>query len=98
VARKAVPVRRAAFANCSGTLPNNQINRIRFFTANVVPRPNDPTQAQRQQTYLRALNTIPHLTIHYGQFLTRATSHQGQTSSSSSTLAPDRSYCFLADL
>ena len=50
-------------------LPSNQINRIRYFTAVVTSRPNDPTQAQRQQAYLRALRTIPNLNIHYGHFL-----------------------------
>ena len=50
-------------------LPRNQINRIRYFTAVVTSRPSDPTQAQRQQAYLRALRTIPNLTVHYGHFL-----------------------------
>ena len=50
-------------------LPSSQINRIRYFTARVTSRPSDPTQAQRQQTYLRALRTVPDLTIHYGHFL-----------------------------
>ena len=50
-------------------LPRHEINQIRYFTALVTSRPNDPNQAQRQQTYLRALQTIPNLTIHYGHFL-----------------------------
>ena len=50
-------------------LPQHQIDRIRYFTARVSSRPDDPTQAQRQQAYLRALQTIPNLTIHYGHFL-----------------------------
>jgi hypothetical protein len=53
-------------------LPKHQVNRIRYFTALVTARPDDPTQPQRQQTYLRALGTIPNLTIHFGHFL----SHQ----------------------
>ncbi len=49
----------------------DEINRIRYFTALVESRPNDPQQPQRQQTYLRALETIPNLSIHYGHFLSR---------------------------
>lgn len=52
-------------------LPQHRINRIRYFTAAVTNRPNDPNQAQRQQTYLRALKTVPDLTIHYGHFLSK---------------------------
>ena len=47
------------------------IGRIRYFTAVVVNRPGDPTQAQRQQAYLRALQTVPDLTIHYGHLLAK---------------------------
>ena len=36
----------------------------------VSPRPHDPDQPTRQQTYLRALRTIPDLTIILGSFLT----------------------------
>jgi uncharacterized LabA/DUF88 family protein len=51
-------------------LPKNQIHRIRYFTAPITPRPSDPRQGQRQQTYLRALRTIPNLSITMGHFLT----------------------------
>ena len=51
-------------------LPAHQINRIRYFTAIVDQRPNDPLQQHRQLLYLRALRTIPNLSIHYGQFKT----------------------------
>lgn len=54
---------------CHHILPHNTINRIRYFTARVIPPPSDPEQAQRQQIYLRALATLPNLTIHYGHFL-----------------------------
>lgn len=54
---------------CQLLLPNNSIHRIRYFTALVQSRPNDPQQGQRQQTYIRALQTIPNLTVHYGHFL-----------------------------
>ena len=52
-------------------LPRHHIGRIRYCTALVANRPGDPTQAQRQQAYLRALETIPDLTIHYGHFLAK---------------------------
>src|SRR5579862_4768981 len=54
---------------CQAELPSNKINRIRYFTALVSARPADPQQPARQQTYLRALQTLPDLTIHYGEFL-----------------------------
>ena len=53
---------------CRMVLPEFQINRIRYFTARVQAWPDDPGQPQRQLTYLRALATIPNLSIHYGQF------------------------------
>lgn len=52
-------------------LPNNEIHRIRCFTAGVSARPDDPSAPQRQQAYLRALATLPKVTIHYGHFLSR---------------------------
>lgn len=55
---------------CSLLLPGDNINRIRYFTARVQPRPDDPQSARRQATYLRALQTIPNLSVHYGHFLT----------------------------
>ena len=50
--------------------PNYHINRIRYFTALVESTPRDPSQRQRQLTYLRALETVPNLHIHYGRFYT----------------------------
>jgi hypothetical protein len=50
-------------------LPSHQIHRIRYFTAKVVELPSKPGTAQRQATYLRALATIPQLSIHYGHFM-----------------------------
>ena len=44
----------------------NVVNRIRYFTARV----KDPAASARQNTYLRALATIPALSIHEGRFLT----------------------------
>lgn len=54
---------------CGVLLKGNAINRIRYFTARVRPRPDDPDQQQRQQAYIRALETIPNLSVHYGHFL-----------------------------
>jgi hypothetical protein len=54
---------------CHLVFPNDQIHRIRYFTARVHPPVNDPQKPQRQATYLRALGTIPNLTVHYGTFL-----------------------------
>jgi hypothetical protein len=51
-------------------LPKDTINKARYFTARIAARPGDPQQAQRQETYLRALRTLPLVTIHYGHFLT----------------------------
>ena len=48
--------------------PWNAVTRIRYFTAEVLPSPRDPRAPDRQQAYLRALATIPNLSIHYGQF------------------------------
>ena len=58
---------------CRRLLPGHKIHRIRYYTARVKARPNDPGQAVRQQMYLRALRTIPNLSIHYGHFLSHPT-------------------------
>ena len=55
---------------CELLLPNNTINEIKYFTANVTARPDDPDQPARQQLYMRALETIPNLSIIRGTFLT----------------------------
>jgi hypothetical protein len=49
-------------------IPANPINRIRYFTARVSGRPGDLDAPVRQDTYLRALATIPNLTVHLGHF------------------------------
>lgn len=56
---------------CQSLLPNHHIHRIRYFTALVHARPNDPQAPQRQQIFIRALRTIPNLTIEFGQFRAR---------------------------
>ncbi|MHB8806013.1 MAG: NYN domain-containing protein [Anaerolineaceae bacterium] len=50
-------------------LPKNQVLKIKYFTALVNSRPQDPDQPLRQQMYLRALKTIPNLEIILGHFL-----------------------------
>jgi len=57
-------------AMCRLLLPKDNIHRIKYFTALVDPRPSDPHQRVRQETFLRALETIPNLSIFYGFFLT----------------------------
>jgi len=51
-------------------LPGHQIERIKYFTARIGSRANDPDAPKRQEIYLRALRTIPNLDIFYGHFLT----------------------------
>jgi hypothetical protein len=60
-------------ALCRRLLPRNEINRIRYFTARVGSRDGDEGQPQRQATYLRALATIPNVSIHFGHYLTHET-------------------------
>ncbi len=49
---------------------HNRIERIKYFTAHVTQRPQDPLQPARQQAYLRALKTLPNLDVVLGHFLT----------------------------
>mgnify|MGYP001380106215 FL=1 len=51
--------------------PKDQVNAIKYFSARVSARPNDPDQAIRQATYWRALTTIPCLSIIEGSFLVK---------------------------
>ena len=53
-------------------LPKDDIHLSRYFTARITARLDDPQRAQRQETYLRALRTLPAVQIHYGHFLTHA--------------------------
>ncbi|EMO21510.1 NYN domain protein [Leptospira santarosai str. HAI134] len=54
---------------CSVLLPKNNIQIIKYYTAKVKPKLNNPHILDRQQDYLRALETIPNLEIYYGHFL-----------------------------
>jgi hypothetical protein len=53
-----------------GLLRNHNVLRVHYFTARVDNRPGDPHQSQRQDTYLRALGTIPEIEVHLGRFVT----------------------------
>lgn len=50
--------------------PQNNIQKIKYFTAHVNARPDDPRRPNRQQIYLRALRTFEHIEIILGHFLT----------------------------
>lgn len=54
---------------CQFMLPGHFVNRICYCTALVSARPGDPGQPVRQQTFLRALATLPNVEIIYGHFL-----------------------------
>jgi hypothetical protein len=54
---------------CETVLPGIAINRIRYFTALVKPTLADPQMRQRQEVYIRALETLPNLTVHCGHYL-----------------------------
>ena len=56
-------------AFCQATFPGDQINKIRYFTARVKARPNDPDQPVRQDTMIRALRTLPNLHVHEGSYI-----------------------------
>jgi hypothetical protein len=58
---------------CAGLLPDNQVHRIRYFTARIQGRPDDPDGPNRQEAYLAALGSVPGLSIHYGHFLASTT-------------------------
>jgi hypothetical protein len=58
---------------CRHLLPKDNIGRIRYFTAKVSARPDDPQLPVRQETYLRALATLPTISVHLGVFYVRPT-------------------------
>lgn len=50
--------------------PQNQLVKIKYFTARVQPSPGDPNVNIRQDSYLRALQThCPLVEVYYGHFL-----------------------------
>ena len=58
-------------ALCESLLVGRQVKRVRYFTSRVKNTPRDPDVAGRQQAYLRALATLPKVTIHEGLFSVR---------------------------
>ncbi|MCB0229424.1 MAG: NYN domain-containing protein [Anaerolineae bacterium] len=54
---------------CALLLREHEITRIKYFTARVSARSDDPGKPTRQQIYLRALRTLPNLEIILGRFL-----------------------------
>ncbi|TAK24620.1 MAG: NYN domain-containing protein [Chloroflexota bacterium] len=60
-------------AFCRKMLPRNEIVRVKYFTAKIQSRSDDPQAATRQETYLSALETLPDIEIHYGRFLANPT-------------------------
>ena len=58
---------------CRRTLePGYALQRIRYFTADIKPPPNDRSKDARQQLYQRALRTLPQIEIHKGRFVRRS--------------------------
>lgn len=55
-------------------LPRNDVQRVKYFTAQVKARPTDQTSAVHQQVYLRALATRPDVDVFLRQYLSHAVS------------------------
>jgi uncharacterized LabA/DUF88 family protein len=55
----------------AAALRPNDATVVRYFTAKVQPVP-DPGSQVRQRLYLKALETLPNVTVHFGQFKTHA--------------------------
>lgn len=53
---------------CSSLLPGQNIKRIRYFTARVKPQRHNPDIGLRQDVYLRALRSLPSVSIHLGRY------------------------------
>jgi hypothetical protein len=51
---------------------SDEIVAIKYFTARVSARPDDPHKPIRQEIYFRALRTVPHISIILGQFRTHS--------------------------
>jgi len=57
---------------CQIKLPEDVVRHIQYYTARVSARPHNLLAPVDQQIYLRALRTIPNLSITYGHFLTHS--------------------------
>ena len=49
--------------------PEDELDIVRYFTADVSPRAGDPDAPERQRAYFRALRTIQGIKFHRGRFL-----------------------------
>ena len=58
-------------AMCEAMLHPHDLIALRYYTARVTDRPDDAGQSQRQDVYLRALETLPKVEVVYGQFKER---------------------------
>lgn len=56
---------------CALYLPEYDVMQIRYYTAYITPRDDDPDQIERQRVYIRALKTIPNLSVHFGRFFSK---------------------------
>ncbi len=55
---------------CRCLLPKQfTLGAVKYFTARVSGLPSDPDKPTRQQTYLRALATVPDIQVVYGHFM-----------------------------
>lgn len=54
---------------CRRLLPRDDVTRVRYFTALVSDTRSDPSKSVRQQTFMRALETLPEIEVTYGSFL-----------------------------
>ena len=59
---------------CNNLLPDREVDSIRYFTARVTSLPHNREGPDRQDAYLRALETLPRLSIHFGRFSSRPAS------------------------
>ncbi len=56
------------FRFAQAMLPKNEVVRVKYFTAMVKPSSSDSIKQVRQQTYLRALATVPEIDVFLGSF------------------------------
>ena len=51
-----------------------RLEAVHYFTARIVPEPNNPGKSMRQDTFLDAIATLPDVHIHEGYFLPKQVS------------------------
>ena len=56
-------------ALCSRLCPHDSLIGIKYYTAHLIGPPSDVRRPSRQQTYLRAVSSIPEVSIHLGNFM-----------------------------